>query len=751
MAIATNFQTEMTPYGKTLTFVSNQPGYTTFEFSYSDPLNDGNYTIVGGSDMGCEAGASVLFRRLNFRFFGHQDSVAPAADFYIYRPASIQTGLSQTKTERAVPWLAWGLNYNWGFPSPYINDRYPLQDAYAHWSIMVGENSTVPFPHGHRYENVITNNAAYFAANPNLLKDILQNNVPKKNLNIDGVHGTADWDKLVNICAAYLQPDCAAHPLGCTHFDSLDGSDFGTDLTVEFTEAVAAAIRAGVPAISGYYSARAAVPNAKLGILAYNDHSAPPTSALTDAIYVQIASAFIDSGYTFEQTYDLWQAKCQYQCSVYYYPDIITYTYAQPMEYRLQKRKGFDSWPRNSYPPYFTEFAPSWITNCVPVNYMQMLTIDGDNAGTYADAITDVVSKLFNNDPKVVELYTLWGEPHIYNNEYTLKKSFDIINDMQTSAYKTVFKQYITFAAWWRRTTDLVGILTMPYNATAEDLLIKMNKYSLGQRLDQHMHAWAWMHYWGCNHIQAYPNVMFKLPDSQGGTLLYPSWYTDLDMPTDTDFDTEYALLQSAAARDTDLEDTELVVIPSLDIAATGTNNPKSQVAFSGGFRCMIVGPAHVIFTSRSPDYGNEEYIYTTYGPHEVILEGQYTASVLSGLLFVDGFYSPGRDKDLGTGRLYAWNQPSASGSTALRSSNIAYLYSSGGQFILYPTTSASYASPANLGTGIIAIDETTTNGEIQLGNINNWISLDPNVMLSTRSLVEAEFPGLMKATIVEG
>ena len=52
-------------------------------------------------------------------------------------------------------------------------------------------------------------------------------------------------------------------------------------------------------------------PGKMVGVLAYNEHSEPPSFALEPNVYVQLTAGFIRGQYTHDELLDLWPKKCK--------------------------------------------------------------------------------------------------------------------------------------------------------------------------------------------------------------------------------------------------------------------------------------------------------------------------------------------------------------------------------------------------------------------------------------------------------
>lgn len=761
MEIPSNYQDEITRVcidnaispAKFLAFNSSAVGYEFYEFSYSDPGNNGNYTIIAGSEKGIEIGASVLLFDLGYRFFGSTSE-------FIYRPTSIATGLERAKQSRAVKTSYWGMNYQYGFAAPYVEDRSPLIDAYTHWKYMVGGGGINPWPHGHRYFDITQTNvttgvaqAPYFLNNPHL---IAKSAAGEETLALIEAKTDKDlgdstrWNDLVSYCARHMAPICDAHFLKNASFDPNDGDNYGgaassSDLVIEFTEAVVALIRSGATAIPGYYDLPyAAVPAARLGVLAYANHSRPPTQNLSDGIYIEVTSAFLFWGGTFQQTVVGWQEKCFYPTTIYLYPDIITYSRAEPMTYSQLKSTATDFWESFRYPGYSTEFAPQWIIDCVVCHQMFLKSIDG--VSTYEDALNEVVTYIFDGDVSVRNLYRLWGAPYSKNNSYTLKQSMDFVTAMSPSWYKTMFRDYLAFCSYIKSFNELCGDLTsyptVTYHAAGEPLLEKALNYAMSSRRKAYIHTWAFIWYLGYHRIAGvFPALSWKESPTT-------PWYATPTPFTQTDFDGRYEVISAEASRDATLEGTEFALMSGHTAIAVGSNPAKNHQRTTGATRLVFVGPGEVTLTAVAVGVASIGPI--GYGPgfHIILTEpNNYVVTVSRGKLFVNCHDAPVRNS--GSGRSYLLVSPGLEGQVKLQTNKISYYTDDTGGFTLLPPGSASFKPPSNLGPGVIALNDATTQEQVLFGNVNPFLSQDPEWHLLSKGFMEQEYPGRIEATLV--
>lgn len=810
---STEFQSEIDAVDNTkdLTFETDEPGYGFGEFSYSDPLNNGNYTIVGGSDFACNYGGFALLRALGYRFYGEVDA-------FRVRPASITAGLSRAQGEMAIAFPSWGITDGFNYVGTYIAEGTTFRNRYSKWTKLLGCNYTVePWYNGHIYTSITDNHPttkrarnAYFVANPNLITVNSANEdcpdlvgaLVEKRLGIS----TDRWDKLVNYFARWMAPNIGPANNYRNRFDPIDGDMYGvdwstltlagyeaskvdgvaqfpygmahsstpnvnppgallnsSDTVVEFTEAVAAKIREGAPAIPGYFaSAYAAMPLTKLGILAYADHSRPPSSdvlqpdgRMTDAIYVQVAAGYLYWGETFAATVDAWRAVTHLDnpITTYMYPDLIHWQTDIPLYNRFVKTnsifKIFND--TNNLKGFRMEYSPNCLNNCVMVNWTQMRTLQ---AGvTYDDALDEIMTTLFDDDPAVREYFEYTSTPYNGTNVYTLGKVFTIVESMAEGWYKELFKQYITTASrWWRWRGNHA-----PVNDAFRAAMIEYLSNVHAARSSGIYHAYSIIYRRGASYplTQGYPEISWQPATLINEAVPAPNWYLNPVAADDTDFASEKAFFDAAtgtrSATLDNLASDNLLVLSGLTCSAPkpggGSWTPKgTPQVFPGSVRLLFVGPGTLQITSTSVDVASTTTAYAA-GVHEIDIfqsTSGTTVSVtaLSGLLFFDAFSGPQRGAP-NVGYSFFWCPEVANGVVDIQSNN-GYYYHTGGQMFVSSSGSTATTIP-----GMCAIDDAATQAGLMLGNVNPMVGTRPDITLAPIELVELEYPGLIKATIV--
>jgi hypothetical protein len=398
------------------------------------------------------------------------------------------------------------------------------------------------------------------------------------------------------------------------------------------------------------------------------------------------------------------------------------------------------------------EYSPGGLANLVYINQTQLRSFN--LVATFEQARDDLVNKLFGGDPKVSEFYTYCSIPSIRPNFYTWKKVFDIVEAMQDGWYKTLFKKFVvtTFRFW-----DLPVLQTDPR------YFDKASKYFgnvLAVRMDGLMHSHAILL---LRATGGYTTPALSWSNDGGGHEVTnkPAWYTSPETPSEDDFtQVKVYIASEVGVRDPSLEDTELVVlsgmVPVSPVPSAVRVTPQYTIKSA---RFVFVGPGTVQITIDA-SVNDIPASVTTYGPgnHEIDISrlsplGKIGVQVISstGLLFMDGYAQPVREISIGNaGYSYFWIPEVVKGQVDVNGSGGgAAVIHKGGEIYLAEKSSSGYMSSKFLQPGIAALNDTATNSTIILGNVNPYLSNDPKVMLAPLSLVELEYPGLMRAKIV--
>jgi hypothetical protein len=478
--------------------------------------------------------------------------------------------------------------------------------------------------------------------------------------------------------------------------------------------------------------------------MGYSDHSAPPTNMLSDGLYVQVTAAYIQAGWSVKAAVAGWQAKSRWPVSVYFYPSMLQWWGGYPLNDYWAKQNSnfkqlFDDIP--GLGGFRMEYSPNGLMNNAMIAYTCLRTINA--TATVQDGINDVVSKLYNNDPKVKEIYEYWYNDKLSLNEYTIKESFDIVDGMQDSWYKTLFKKFMVITAK-KYNYPKIQANDPVFKAALDSYLSNV----MACRNDGIIHALTICQRKEYNYMDLYPEQVWASPP-------YQAWYEFPVMPDDDTYNAQKAIFTAKATRSDNLDDPNLVILSGMKSSHPTINAPKNGQYIGVPSEIVFVGPGTLVVTPLDPSVVNEAAEITgTYPPgiHRLFLRsGGHTVAITSesGLMFLNGYYGLYRAYNVMQGHSYLWVPDSVAGNAAIVSANVAYLYDESGEFILYNRQGNSYIPPSGVGPGVVALSDTTTFHKIQFGNINPFLSQDPRVMLAPEALVKSEYPGLMKMVIV--
>ncbi len=441
MAVHSTYQSEidMVDDTKTLVFVTDAVNYDLNEWSY-----DG-LTITGYDEVAHEHGAAALLYEMGFRHYGPSEK-------YIKRPTEIATDLSAPKQTRWMPYN--NMFYAYGIEGGNGRERYSsLRGTLtAEWRKFqqMHNCATDHIPAGHRWSGIIVDTTfgrAFFNAN----LDMLNPDKPKPDSGSAGCTfnlavAEPQYSRLVHYCAAFLLYS-GLNRYHRTNFDASDGDANPTNLTWKFAKDVAAKMRAGTTEIGGI-PAQAGVPDAAIGVYAYGTHRMPPDIETLPGVYTQVALAFNRTPFPNLDFVKWFGAKSDF-VAIREYLDTMTWSYGIPQNnYRVTRK-----YLGNNYPAFKaagalgvnSEYAANTLANMIGTYTFCRHLTTGETATTiYDQTIIDVVRDIFDNDPAVARLFTVWGSGRADFNKYALYNWFSIVNDMQDSWYKTDFEAYMT-------------------------------------------------------------------------------------------------------------------------------------------------------------------------------------------------------------------------------------------------------------------------------------------------------------------
>lgn len=249
--------------------------------------------LIGASDLGVSHAAFRLLESLGCRwFFPHSAwEVIPTVD-------RLEINLNETDRPVILSRRIW---YGYGY---FTDKQYPGRakadyDAWARHNRMA---SSLPIRAGHAWQNIIADNKKLFEDHPEylaLVKDKRQG--PQLCVSNPAVQKLAAGHALKYLekhpAEMMASMECSD---GSDHCECADCAKLGSvsDRVFGLANHVAAAVEERFP-------------GKMVGVLAYNDHSQPPTSALRDNVYVQLTAGFTRGQYTFDELLDLWPKKCR--------------------------------------------------------------------------------------------------------------------------------------------------------------------------------------------------------------------------------------------------------------------------------------------------------------------------------------------------------------------------------------------------------------------------------------------------------
>ena len=715
MAISTHFQTEIDAVDPTkiLVFHSGEPGYGDLEWSYSG-LN-----VYGGSDLACEQGASALLHAMGFRWY------APNPLFH-YQPASIPTDLSAPQQSYFMPDLKIWLAYGHSWDDTLSASRTLLNGMYSKWAILNGCKQNTR-PAGHRWDNIIGQNSAWFAANPQVLSDSNSFDLPTLQ---DAVDQT-DYNNLVNICAAELLKQ-GFNEWDRTNFDPSDGDNNPSDRVFPFTKDVVDACRAGTPAI-GTHPARAGNPNAELGIYAYAGHRLPPTDSVSPGVFTQVALAFNSTPYSYLELVQLHGAKAD-SVLLRDYLDTQVWSQSRPFVASVRNLTSGAQYVRYKDAGAIgvnSEFGANWLNNMAGTAHHLRIFKNGTNDGFAT--LQEMVNLIFDGDQAVYDIYVLMGNSRESFSRNNLKRLFDIVSRMQDGWYKTLFKHWCVIQYEFEYLPPQIPVASQtaddPYPAAFSRL---MSHVTAVRDLDI-THSYATLRQLANSRVyDNYPDLWFKQNPR-------PAWFSDSYLPTDYDFNKCYALLAEDVDRDADLDSTDLVIVQNIVANSGPLESPGESFSMEGRGKFVIVGPAEISVT----DGGVTSYSVFDAGIHDFYYSSSsYRVGVVSGYAFLDMF---GRTRYEGAygGSSWLYVPSRCEGAVSIVSETRIVVNDGSGELDITPSTDPALI--AALAPGQNKIQSSETRGFHYFVNVNRYISLRPDVMLLPRIIAEEDFGNLLK------
>lgn len=706
MTVSTAFQEaiDLVDDTKTLTF-SFSNTYADLEWSYS------GLAITGGSDTACEFGAAALLDAMGFRFW------TPQSEFWKL-PDTIPTDLSASRQSYWIPSNRIFLVYGHSWAGTNGASRALLNDTYAKWQTLNGV-SLDSYPAGHRWNNIITSNEAFFAANPDLIRLTRQG---QRTFNLAGISGTANYDLLAEFCAAFMLQQ-GLNEFDRTNFDPIDGDDNSSDLVFPFSLAVATRMRAGTDAIGGI-PAQQGNPNAQIGVYAYAGHRLPPAQPYKPGVFSQIALAFNSTGLTYQDLIEQHGSKAD-AIGLREYLDTQVWSQGNPMVNARTKRgylNAYDAYRAAGVAGTNSEFTANWLVNIVAARAAVLKF----RTGTVNELalIDELIADVFDGDQAVKSLYLYWTDPFSAFHKWSLKQTFDYVNAMRAGWYRTHFERLCVILYRFYRVDNYQeysltrsGDVADSFGLAVQDLLSKVTAV----RDDDIIHSYAFIRQQANNKLSDYPSLKFSADPE-------PAWFSSPVAPTNAEFASDYAALTAETARDEALDSTDFV-LKFVEPVPTGNNTISDRFYCEGLANYVVAGPSIVSVTDETLD----ETVVTEYGAgfHTFSVSGKYTVSFSGGFLFLDTFPSVRKDPDGAGNRHYLFVPPSAAGQVDLEPSSRWSFYDKGqSRKDWVPATPFP-----DLGPGQVAVDNANTRGSMTNVNCNRYLSPHPNVVLMARKM----------------
>lgn len=700
MTVSVRFNTELhlVDAGRTFTYAVDAAwGENEWQVS--------GFAVTGGSTEACEHGASEALYQMGYRFWTPQKTT---------RPSTIPSGgVTLARQQFVMPYQNMYTNYSFGSD--------PTMDAlFVRWQTLnCCRDSRRPV--GHAWPAIINAIEAadgFFTTNPTYMTGTVGSASNSFNLNLTGADRTA----LINRIAAHLVSILNANNRAA--FDPQDGSSWTSEQVWGFGNEVVARVRDTAP-------------NALLGIYAYAGHRAPVTFQCPH-LYVQVALGFNDLGIGYPALVEAW-GEVVPEVSLRGYGIIAAQNEWGPFEGGILARNSLRDYPsfRDSGANGISmETTAHWTPGII--GHYRALRYWRDGVTTYEQVLADAVSKIYNNDSRVTELFMYWSEPGVGEFNTTLRRSCDIIAAMPDSEYKTEFQRYMSWLMRHRRLTANTTIHSPTYFVRLEQNL----RWAKGMEQLGNLHYYAYARQLANNNTDANgrPDLSF---DANAHWFRFPT------LPTEADFQSLHAEYIRIADRPSELDDTTLV----LATVTPDTSEPADLLGATsyltrGAATFFFVGPGTVTtnyildrFTDTTTEYGA--------GLHEFTIFADATTTFSTGMLFLKAFPIVRMDAASGGGRRFLYIPRSVRGRVELTSGSRITIFDATGRFDVsrnVPPFLAGFHNPQRLRAGQLRIDNTNTSGFHQFGNVNPFISPSPYRMLMTQALAVKE--GLSHAVV---
>ncbi|WP_323789960.1 hypothetical protein [Thalassovita sp.] len=723
MAVSSAYQDaiDLVDATKVLSFLID-PSFEALEWSYA------GLEVRGGSDMACGIGAAALLDAMGFRFYTPQ----PA---FWKLPDSIPTSLSAGRRENWLKSVGVFLVYGHSWGGTNGASRSFLNDSYARWAdLNAVSSSNNAYPAGHRWVNVINANAGFFDAHPQLLR--MQDTVAT--FDLEGIAGTQDWHLLAELCAGFLLSE-GLNEFNRTHFDPVDGDSSASDLVYPFALEVVTRMRSGTGAVGGI-PAQAAVPDAQIGLYAYAGHRLPPSQPYRPGVYAQVALAFNQTGLTYLQLIQQHGALAD-GIMIRDYFDTQVWSGGRPL-YNARNKSGYfddyDGFRAAGVIGVTSEFTANWLVNAIQARAAVLKFRDG--VADWAAIIAEFVADIFDGDPAVAELYAYWIDPIERYHKWSLRKSFEIVDQMVPGWYRTYFEQLLTIYYQYHRIDNpgAYGIVRTPDQPedTFKGEITKLLSWVTALRDDDILHSYAFVRQEANTALNDYPHLKI-------GSDPEPTWFAVPVAPTHADFVAAMAAILPETERDPALDGSDLVLRMVTPVATPETSpyinlTPATAYASLEGLAVyQVLGPS----TVQVQDMTSEETSEIVFGPglHTLGLAENQRVTWDGGTVFMDTFPFVRKDGD-GTER-YHWLFVPKTVESAVQievDSRWAFYDEDAARKDWGPGLGQDFPE---LGPGQVAVHNTLTRGKIWNVNCNRYLSPRPDIALMTRTMAQRDGP----------
>ena len=689
MPVSTRFNDELqiVAPGQSFTYVVN-PAWGENEFQVS------GFAVTAGSEFACEQAASEALYQMGFRFW---------TPYKTTRPSSVSgAGVTISRREFVFPYQ--NIFPNYGFANNAVNTPWEA------WRTL-NKVSDSRRPVGHAWPAIISQinrEDGFFTANPTYIIGAPGGEATGFNLNI----GSTDRAILIERVAEYLAANL--NEGNRASFDPQDGSPWNSTVAFTFANEVAAMVREEVP-------------TALLGMYAYSNHSAPVAFDCPH-LYCQVALGFNDQGIGYPALVAAWGARVP-EIALRGYGMIAAQGEWGPFEPGILRRSSlsdYDSYIASGANGINLETSTHWVPSVIGHNFAIRYWRDG--VTTYETVLADAVTRLFENDSRVSDLYMLWSEPAGGEFPSTMARSNQIIASMPDTAYRLEFQQYM---AWLMR-LRLLSSGTPTHSPEYFVRLEKLLRWSKGMELTGQVQYYAVARQLANSNTSANGR-----PDLSFGANAH--WFRFPAAPTAQDFTEAAAVYAKLDERQPEIEDTTLV------LANTTTDNPAPLSASDyycwGVAKYAYLGPGTLTVNYESPSIPDTVTEYPA-GLHFVTVNTNARVSFSGGLLFLYNFPSVRLEPSSTGGNRFIYLPRGSRGRVRLTNARTSLYDPNNVRYDISnwtPPFASNINNPQRLLPGMLRVDNTLTRGVGLYDGFNRWFSPSRHRMLMPKALAERE------------